>query len=320
MNRRQAAPEINQAAGMRGVRFLYGLANAAFLVIASTGIAADPSPTPAASSPAAATATVPVPAPIAEKGYHLVKNWDFGSTIATKEQLTAEFYTRYVYGNGTCNHFNDEWQRFRDNNNHVFKDQVLNLTARVTGTAGLKNGAIESGMIRSKWTGKYGYYECCLKVPRGRGMWPAFWLNPQDGQWPPEIDILEVVNSGRNSETTRDSYHYLHNRKDPPVTLSSKLNKLNAYTPGFDYADGFHTFSVEWTPDNVTHYVDGVEVVSRRFHWTHDNGKDGGPAHVLLNLAVGGKWPGDPQSVADFPAELAVKYIRVWQQDAPAAK
>ncbi len=297
------------------IKNLLGLMGATMLLIPTGNIAAAPSESPAPQT-SAAPAVVPLPTPIEGKGYHLVKNWDFGATVTTKSGLYDEFYTRYVYNNGTLDTLNDEWERYRDNDNHVFEDHVLKLTARISG--GLKKEGIESGMLRSKWTGKYGYYECCMKVPRGRGMWPAFWLNPQDGKWPPEIDVMEIVNNGR--DTTRNSFHYLHNPKDKPVVIMTKLDKWNSYNPNFDYADDFHVFAVEWTPETVTHYLDGVAIVSRRFHWTHKDGSDGGPAHVLVNLAVGGKWPGDPQAASDFPAELALKFIRVWQQDTPQAK
>jgi Beta-glucanase/Beta-glucan synthetase len=259
----------------------------------------------------AADQDVPVPAPIAGKGYKLVKNWDFSSTVTNLDQLREEFATRYVYNNGTLDTLNKEWQRYRDNDNHVFENGSLKLVARIKD--GLKRFGLESGMLRSKWTGKYGYFECRMKVPRGRGMWPAFWLNPEDGKWPPEIDIVEIVNNGR--DTTKNSFHILHNRFEAPVDIETKLDKWKSYRPGFDYADDFHTFAVEWTPETVTHYVDDVEVARRRFNWTHTDGSDGGPAHVLLNLAVGGNWPGPPTSEEDFPAELEVKYIRVWQKD-----
>ncbi|WP_165864375.1 glycoside hydrolase family 16 protein [Capsulimonas corticalis] len=250
------------------------------------------------------------PAPIAGQRYHLVKNWDFGSAITNRAQLDAEFFTRFIYNDGKLDTLNDEWERYRDNNNHVFADGELKLTARAVD--GLKSGGIESGMLRSKWTGKYGYYECCMKVPKGRGMWPAFWINPQVG-WPPEIDVLEIVDNGRDSTT--NSFHYVHGKNKDNADLETKLDKWGTYRPGFDYSDDFHTFAVLWTPDMVDHYVDGVRVAHRRFSWTHDDGSDGGPAHVLLNLAVGGSWPGPPQSADEFPAELAVKYIRVWQAD-----
>lgn len=258
---------------------------------------------------------VAMPTPIRGKGYRLIQNWDFGVTVKTKAQLSDLFYTRYVYNNGTLDTLNDEWERYRDNDNHVLQGGVLNLVARAP--RGLAQGEIESGMLRSKWTGEYGYYECRMKVPKGRGMWPAFWLNPQDGKWPPEIDVMEIVNNGR--DTTRNSFHNVHPGKmEKAQDVVSKLDKWASYYPAFDYADGFHTFAVEWTPDTVRHYVDGVLLAERRFRWRHDDGSDGGPAHVLINLAVGGNWPGPPQQASDFPASLAVDYIRVWQK-APAS-
>ncbi len=258
--------------------------------------------------------TVPMPAPIAGRGYHLVKNWDFGTTVRTKAQLHAQFYTRYLYNNGTLDTLNDEWERYRDDGNHVLNGHTLGLTARLVG--GLKSGGIESGMLRSRWTGEYGYFECRMKAPPGRGMWPAFWLNPQDGKWPPEIDVVEIVSNGR--DTTANSFHYVHSTNPKNADVQTKLDKEGAYRGGFDDAAGFHTFAVEWTPDTVRHYVDGVLVVERRFYWTHTDGTDGGPAHVLVNLAVGGSWPGPPLTADEFPATLAVQYIRVWQKDPPA--
>lgn len=264
-------------------------------------------PAPPAKKKMAKT-TVPVPAALRDRNYALVKNWDFGATVTTRARLSDEFFTRYIYNDGKLDFLNDEWQRYRDNDNHVLDGRTLKLTARIG--EGLKPGGIESGMLRSKWTGKYGYYECRMKVPRGRGMWPAFWINPQTG-WPPEIDVLEIVNNGR--DTTANSFHFVHEGAEKPEDITTKLDKWGSYRPGIDYADGFHTFAVLWTPDRVDHYVDGVMVVSRRFLWQHKDGSDGGPAHVLVNLAVGGTWPGPPDNPSDFPAALEIQYIRVWQ-------
>jgi len=249
------------------------------------------------------------PAPIRGQGYKLVKNWDFERGITNVEQMREEFFTRYIYNNGTQDALNDEWERYRDNDNHVFENGELALTARIPN--GAIRGKIESGMIRSKWSGEYGYFECRLKLPEGRGMWPAFWLNPQDGHWPPEIDILEVVNNGR--DTTRNTFHFVHSGASAPMPVaSSLLNPNKTYKPGIDFKDDFHTYSAEWTPTRVRHFVDDVLVVDREFKWVHRDGSDGGPAHVLVNLAVGGSWPGRPTDDA-FPAKLRLKFIRVWQ-------
>ena len=251
------------------------------------------------------------PKPIREKGYQLTKNWDFGVNIRNKSELRREFHTRYIYSNGKLDHLHDEWQRYRDNGNHIFLDGGLALVARVLGS--LRNGGIESGMLRSKWTGRYGYFEIRMKVPAGRGLWPAFWLNPEDQRWPPEIDVVEIVNNGR--DTTRESFHFLHgiSAKNARVNFT-RLDRWGAYRPGCDYEDGFHIFGVKWTKKAVRHYVDSVLVVDRAFEWKHDDGTDGGPAHVLVNLAVGGRWPGPPVDAKAFPAKLEIDYIRVWQR------
>lgn len=251
------------------------------------------------------------PEPILGKNYKLVKSWDFGVNIRNESELRQEFYTRYVYSNGTLDHLKGEWQRYRDNQNHVFSDLGLSLVARVRD--GLSEGKIESGMLRSKWSGKYGYFEARMKVPPGRGLWPAFWLNPEDQKWPPEIDVVEIVDNGR--DTTRVSFHILHGvgTKNTHVNFS-RLDRWHAYHPGFDYAEGFHTFAVEWTEDGVRHYVDNALVADRSYGWKHDDGADAGPAHVLVNLAVGGSWPGPPVDAGAFPAKLVIDYIRVWQR------
>ena len=256
-------------------------------------------------------ASLELPQPIRTGGYRLVKNWDFSSTVTDSEKLRSEFFTRYIYDGGRLDTLNDEWQRYRDNDNHVFEGGALSLVARAP--TEVASGLIESGMLRSKWSGQYGYFECRMKVPGGRGLWPAFWLNPQDATWPPEIDIVEIVNNGR--DTTRDSFHFVHPGvpDDRPATYS-RLRSNHVYRPGFDYKDDFHSFAVEWTADRVRHFVDDVLVVDRPFRWLHTSGADAGAAHVLVNLAVGGKWPGPPGRREDFPAKLQLKHIRVWQR------
>lgn len=250
------------------------------------------------------------PVAIAGRGWRLVKNWDFADTVTDETTLRQEFHTRYVYDGGRLDHLKDEWQRYRDNDNHRFEDGGLSMVAHVRGA--LAPGGIESGMLRSRWSGQYGYFEARLRVPSGRGLWPAFWLNPEDGKWPPEIDIVEIVDDGRIG--TRQSFHFLHGRAAKAATVhESRLDRAGAWRPGVDFADAFHTFAVDWQRDRVRHFVDDTLVADRQFAWRHNDGSDGGPAHVLVNLAVGGRWPGPPQDAAAFPARLRLSHIRVWQ-------
>lgn len=251
-----------------------------------------------------------VPCGVAAAGYRLVKDWDFAHTLRSEAELRHEFFTRYLYANGKLDHLNDEWSRFRDDQNHVFGPEGLALVARAAGVPA--PGQVSSGMLRSKWTGKYGVYEARLKVPHGRGLWPAFWLNPQDGKWPPEIDIMEIVNNGR--DTTQHSFHFLRGKAAKGAhEASSLLNVRHAFAPGLDYADDFHVFAVEWSEQGVRHLVDGKVIVERAYRWLHDDGSEASDAHVLLNLSVGGKWPGPPAEGV-LPARLLVDYVRVWQR------
>ena len=259
----------------------------------------------------AATREAQQPAPITGQGYKLVKDWSFGANVRDQTQMREQFHTRYVYKDGQLDALKNEWQRYRDNDNHEFGDDRLALVARVPGE--LKSGEIESGMLRSRWSFEYGYVEGRMKVPAGRGLWSAFWLNPQDQIWTPEIDIFEIVDNGR--DTTKSSFHLLHGGEGkglPP--LYSQLDKSQAYRPGFDFTEGFHTYAVLWEPGRVRHYVNDTLVVDRPFEWTHKGGAGAGAAHVLVNLAVGGRWPGPPLRLEDFPARLEIDYIRVWQK------
>lgn len=250
------------------------------------------------------------PAAIEGRGWRLVKNWDFGTNVTDLATLRREFHTRYVYDGGRLDFLNDEWQRYRDDDNHRFEDGSLSLVAHVR--RALTPGGIESGMLRSRWSGQYGYFEARMQVPSGRGLWPAFWLNPENGKWPPEIDIVEIVDDGRIG--TRQSFHFLHGRNAKGAHVhESRLDRWGAWRPGFDFADGFHTFAVDWQPDRVRHFVDDTLVVDRQFAWQHNDGSDAGPAHVLVNLAVGGRWPGAPHDAAKFPARLRLSHVRVWQ-------
>ncbi|MGA2449930.1 MAG: glycoside hydrolase family 16 protein [Polyangiaceae bacterium] len=258
----------------------------------------------------AASAPLAPVVPPGERGYRLVRNWDFATEIRDIPTLSKEFYTRYIYNDGTLDHLADEWSRYRDNNNHVFTAEGLSLIARATGP--LAPGAVESGMLRSRWSGQYGIFEICMRAPRGRGLLPAFWLNAEDQVWPPEIDVVEIVNN--ESDTTRRSFHYLHGADTAnSVRRMSKLSKSQSYDPGFDYADDFHVFGVEWTAEAVRHFVDGVTVCDQTFRWVHNDGRDGGRAHILVNLSVGGHWPGPPDD-RTLPASLSVRHVRVWQR------
>ncbi|MFE4669878.1 RICIN domain-containing protein [Streptomyces sp. NPDC056716] len=164
-----------------------------------------------------------------------------------------------------------------------------------------------------KFTAQYGHVEARLKVPRGQGMWPAFWMLGNDlGQvgWPNsgEIDIMENV--GFEPSTVHGTLH------GPGYSGAGGIGAAYSLPGGQAFADGFHTFAVDWAPDAITWSVDGT-VYQRRTPadlggnpWVFNK-----PFFLILNLAVGGYWPGDPDGSTVFPQQLVVDHVSVTTSD-----
>ena len=158
-----------------------------------------------------------------------------------------------------------------------------------------------------KFTQTYGTFEARIKMSRGQGMWPAFWMLGNDiGNvgWPQsgEIDIMENV--GFEPNTVHGTLH------GPGYSGSGGIGA--GYSIGSPFADGFHTFRVEWSPDKIVWKVDGNAYQTRTpadlggRQWVFNK-----PFFLILNLAVGGYWPGDPNASTPFPNTLVVDYVRV---------
>jgi beta-glucanase (GH16 family) len=236
----------------------------------------------------------------------------------------STWFTRYIYNNGKQDHLNDEQQRFRDGGHHVQSDGTLKLIATKVHDDGRK-AAYESGMIRSRFTFRYGYVEGRIKVPSGNGMWSSFWLNSDYGpngrlNWPPEIDIFEYVTNGSNEmpdmlhsnvavgKTKAQGGKFLY--ADPNFNQRWTVHKGSE-----DLSKDWHVYGMLWEPDKVTTYLDGKKLFTKEYKWVYNDGVEAGPAHILLDLAVGGHWAGK-NGVDDslFPAQLEVDYIRVCQR------
>jgi len=155
-----------------------------------------------------------------------------------------------------------------------------------------------SGLLTTKasFSQTYGLFEIRARMPAGKGLWPAFWLLPVNGDWPPEIDVLEIL--GDKPDKLYCSWH------------SNVGGQHSADTQTIDVPDtsaGFHTFSLEWTKDVVNWYFDEIQVAS---HPTPQDFHQ--PMYMLVNLAVGGHWPGDPDSSTRFPATYSIDWIRAY--------
>ncbi|MFE4420323.1 RICIN domain-containing protein [Streptomyces sp. NPDC056817] len=161
-----------------------------------------------------------------------------------------------------------------------------------------------------KFTAQYGHVEARMKVPRGQGMWPAFWMLGTPVNWPDsgEIDIMENV--GFEPSTVHGTIH------GPGYSGSGGIGAGYTLPNGQSFADAFHTFAVDWAPDSITWSVDG-NVYQRRTPadlggrtWVFNK-----PFFLILNLAVGGYWPGDPDGSTSFPQQLVVDSVSVTTSD-----
>ena len=154
-----------------------------------------------------------------------------------------------------------------------------------------------SGMINSyhSFSQTYGYFEMRADLPAGQGFWPAFWLLPADGSWPPELDVMEVL--GKDPTKLYTTLHY---------------GTDNAQAQGSatvaDMSDGYHTYGVDWEPDTITWYFDGQQVYQAAT--PADMHK---PMYMLANLALGGYWPGMVDGTTDLSDAMHIDYIRAYQ-------
>ncbi|WP_236796793.1 glycoside hydrolase family 16 protein [Amycolatopsis sp. GM8] len=163
------------------------------------------------------------------------------------------------------------------------------------------------------FTQKYGHFEARVKMPPGQGMWPAFWMQGDGGaQWPNngEIDIMETV--GFDMGTNHGSLH------GPGYSGGNPLTGTYTLPGGAQLSSDYHTYAVDWGPGGVVWSLDGMAVENHLRSdaggntWVFDH-----PFFMILNLAVGGNWPGDPNSSTVFPATMSVDYIHV-SSGAPA--
>jgi beta-glucanase (GH16 family) len=163
---------------------------------------------------------------------------------------------------------------------------------------------------QGKFSQQYGRFEARIKLPAGRGVWPAFWVmgdNVDTVQWPScgEIDIME--NIGNHPKTVYSTVH-------GPTSDGSAYRIGATYDSDSAFSDDFHIFAMEWAPDILKFYVDGnlyntltQANLPSNYIWVFDH-----PFFIVLNVAVGGVWSGPPDSSTVFPQSMLVDYVRVY--------
>lgn len=158
---------------------------------------------------------------------------------------------------------------------------------------------------------RYGRIEARIRLPFGQGIWPAFWMlgkNINKVGWPRcgEIDIME--NIGREPRTVHGTIHGPGYSGGEGIGRPKHIDK--------DFADDFHVYAVDWDPHIIRWYVDGDlyseltpdDLRGNKWVFDHD-------FFILLNVAVGGYWPGNPDTTTEFPQTMLVDYVRVYQLD-----
>ena len=241
----------------------------------------------------------------APEGYELVWNDEFEDGT----ELNSDNWKHEVQNAGWVN---DELQNYV---NHLtpsgakvteIKDGKLRITCLK------EDGKIYSGRVYAKvtegWT--YGYIEASIKLPKGKGTWPAFWMMPVNFKsWPAdgEIDIMEEV--GGHANYVSSSLHANAHVHSNGTQVTHEM-----YLEGAE--DDFHTYAILWTHDNITTYVDGQVQLSYdnkglgRDDWPYDD-----PFYVIFNLAWGGSWGGTYGiDESALPCTMEIDYIRVFQK------
>jgi beta-glucanase (GH16 family) len=214
------------------------------------------------------------------------------------------------YGNNELEYYTRRATNVREQNGSLV------ITARrepYTGPDGISrsytSGRIES---RGRFELKYGRIEARIKIPNGQGVWPAFWMlgsNFDRIGWPAcgEIDIMENV--GFEPSTIHGSLH------GPGYSGSHPLSGTYTLPNRSRFSDGYHVFAIEWEPRQIRFYVDDIlyethtpRDVPAGEHWAFDH-----RFYIVLDLAVGGYWPGVPDATTHFPASMRVDYVRVYR-------
>ncbi len=171
---------------------------------------------------------------------------------------------------------------------------------------------------RNKGDWRYGRIEMRAKLPTGRGLWPAFWMMPTDevfGGWPRsgEIDIMELI--GQQPNRVHGTIHFA------TPSLQHQYQGTFYTLPQGTFNDDFHLFWIEWQQNEIKWYVDSTLYFTRvpanlgGANWPFNE-----RFHIILNVAVGGNWPGSPDSTTVFPQAMVVDYVRVYQRSPLSAQ
>jgi len=215
---------------------------------------------------------------------------------------------KWTYDLGNNNGWgNRELETYTSSVENVHLDGLGHLVIRVASTpAGFTSARIKT---QGRFAAQYGHLEARIQLPAGQGIWPAFWLlgNGFDGtNWPQigEVDICE--NRGSEPSVNHGSLH------GPSYSGGNAITATYVLPSGEKFATGFHLFAIDWAPQSIAFLVDGMTYktvtpasLPSGASWVFD-----APFFLILNVAVGGNFPGPPDATTMFPQEMLVDYIR----------
>lgn len=221
---------------------------------------------------------------------------------------------KIVNGGGGFGNNELEYYTGRPENVHIENGNLVLIARRESYRGHGAHRGFTSARLETlgRFDQQYGRIEARIKMPAGQGLWPAFWMmgsNVHSVNWPAcgEIDIME--NIGSEPSSVHGSLH------GPGYSGSHSLTGTYTLPDHARFADDYHVFAVEWEPGVIRFYVDDVLYETRSAtqlppgaHWAFDH-----PFYVLLDLAVGGNWPGSPDGTSTFPARMLVDYVRVYR-------
>lgn len=246
-------------------------------------------------------------------GYYLVWHDEFDG-----DELDAASWAQEYHRPGWVN---NELQTYVQDGENIFVEDGDLVIQPMTGENDRGNAFYTSGRINTYHLHafEYGRVEARIRVPEGQGFLPAFWMMSDDesyGTWPKsgEIDIMEIL--GSDTDTLYGTLHYGN-----PHMQNQGIYDL----PSGDFSSEYHVFAVEWEPGEIRWYCDDTCYYSTSYWYSAMDGQEPNaypapfdqPFYIILNVAVGGNWPGDPDETTPFDerAQMRVDYVRVFQRD-----
>jgi beta-glucanase (GH16 family) len=216
---------------------------------------------------------------------------------------------RWTYDLGSGGWGNHELENYTNSRVNSFLDGEGHLVIRAIKT----NDGYTSARLKTQglYSVAYGRIAARLKLPKGQGIWPAFWMLGEDiktAGWPKcgEIDVMEFI--GKTPDSVYVTVH------GPGYSGAKSISKSVPLAG----PDGFHVYGIEWAPESLTFLLDDQPVrtltpkdLPAGTKWVYDH-----PHFLLLNLAVGGGWPGNPDASTVFPRDYVIDWVRVWQRQA----